>query len=619
MEIKNLKLKHTLLLATCLLASLGTLAMENNISNVKADVANNTKIEKTNTEDSVQQGKWGTASWSYDDSSKILTISGGDSGLPQEVPWQSEGITENVKEINVTGKLNLIGDISGLFATDVLKNGHLINLTTINGMNNIDTSKVTSMKELFIGTKVSSLNLSNWDTSNVTDMRSFLFSATNIKELNVGGNFAKNTKKVIDMSYMFNGMIGLANIDNLEELNTSSVTNMDHMFNGDYSLKFLDVSNFDVSKVENMDYMFNFVGQCATLDLSSFDTRNVKTMKGMLDNTVESVGIRSKDGTIRISPGLTTLTLGPNTMLTGSGLNDAANPQNAITSYSTTWGRSKDLNGKAVNDGKVYTSSELVNNYNGDKPGTYVRTPTNILNGSDYTMIVGDPTPTAKEFNASAINSDGNDIPVKVDLSNADLTKPGVYDVELSAGNLTKLVKLTVKSRSTNGGGSSNHNNGGGISYTDLKQTISVPANIKDESVSLYAINNGKVTKVANRALGRNSDWVSDKIAKIDNISYLRVATNEWVKASEVYRYVERHQVVWTISQNSNGSSYVMLKNPQNEYVSNRALALNTPWKTDRIAYLGKDTNTTSDNKEEDKYYRVATSEFVSAKDVAQK
>ena len=68
------------------------------------------------------------------------------------------------------------------------------------------------------------------------------------------------------------------------------------------------------------------------------------------------------------------------------------------------------------------------------------------INGSDFTMYVGDKEPTVTDFNASATDKDGNAIDVTADFSAVDFAKPGTYDVVLSAADgQIKTVKLTVK------------------------------------------------------------------------------------------------------------------------------------------------------------------------------
>ena len=72
----------------------------------------------------------------------------------------------------------------------------------------------------------------------------------------------------------------LTSID-LSSFDTSEVTNMGHMFEECNNLTKLDLSSFDTSKVTDMRWMFNECYKLTTLDLSSFDTSKVKYMCAM--------------------------------------------------------------------------------------------------------------------------------------------------------------------------------------------------------------------------------------------------------------------------------------------------------------------------------------------------
>ena len=89
-----------------------------------------------------------------------------------------------------------------------------------------------------------------------------------------------DTSQVTDMSSMFQGMSNLTTLD-LSNFDTSKVTNMSQMFLGIFKLTTLDLSNFDTSKVTNMRYMFYYMFDLTTLDLSNFDTSKVTDMYGM--------------------------------------------------------------------------------------------------------------------------------------------------------------------------------------------------------------------------------------------------------------------------------------------------------------------------------------------------
>ena len=149
-------------------------------------------------------------------------------------------------------------------------------LTSLN-LSNFDTSNVTNMSAMFYNMNLTSLNLSNFDTSKVTDMNAMFLNMWSLTSLNIS-NF--NTSKVTNMSSMFNNTASLTSL-NLSSFDTSKVTNMRSMFSYMRNLTSLDLSNFDTSKVTNMNSMFYCMLSLTTLDLSSFDTSKVTNMNSM--------------------------------------------------------------------------------------------------------------------------------------------------------------------------------------------------------------------------------------------------------------------------------------------------------------------------------------------------
>ena len=99
------------------------------------------------------------------------------------------------------------------------------------------------------------------------------------------------------------------------------------------------------------------------------------------------------------------------------------------------------------------------------------------ITGSDFSMYVGDPTPTVTDFKGSATDKTGAASEVTVDLSQADLKTAGTYMVTLtSADGQTKEVKLTVKASVHTNSPSSNHedpiNNSLSSNATSSKQPL---------------------------------------------------------------------------------------------------------------------------------------------------
>ena len=175
-------------------------------------------------------------------------------------------------------------DLSNFDTSNVTNMGFMFlgmsNLITLN-LSNFDTSKVTNMARMFVGmSNLTSLNLSNFDTSKVTDMQLMFWGMRNLTTLNLS-NF--DTSKVTNTRSMFQGMSNLTTL-NLSSFNTSKVTDMSDMFAEMHSLTTLDLSNFNTSKVTNMSEMFRNMSNLTSLNLSSFNTSKVTDMSHMFFN-----------------------------------------------------------------------------------------------------------------------------------------------------------------------------------------------------------------------------------------------------------------------------------------------------------------------------------------------
>ena len=129
------------------------------------------------------------------------------------------------------------------------------NLTQIEGIENLNTENVTSMRDMFNGcSSLTSLDLTNF-----------------------------NTAKVTDMKLLFANCSALESLD-LSMFNTENVTSMPSMFNGATNLKTLNVSNFNTEKVNNMGHMFANCPNLTSLDLSSFNTKGVEYVDNIFKN-----------------------------------------------------------------------------------------------------------------------------------------------------------------------------------------------------------------------------------------------------------------------------------------------------------------------------------------------
>ena len=155
------------------------------------------------------------------------------------------------------------------------------NLTTIEGLEYLNTEDVTNMGFMFDGcSALKSLNLSKFNTAKVTSMKNMFNNCSALKSLNLSGF---NTAKVTDMNSMFRSCSALESLD-LSMFNTASVESMPSMFRGATKLKTLNVSSFNTEKVNNMGHMFAYCPNLTSLDLSSFNTKGVEYVDNIFKN-----------------------------------------------------------------------------------------------------------------------------------------------------------------------------------------------------------------------------------------------------------------------------------------------------------------------------------------------
>ena len=142
------------------------------------------------------------------------------------------------------------------------------NITEID-LSHFDTSQVTDMRSMFDScSSLISLNLDNFDTSKVENMGNMFTLCSALTSLNLS---SFDTKRVSHMGVMFGGCSSLKSLD-LSNFNTSSVTVMENMFRFCSSLTSLNLINFNTSSVSYMLYMFYGCSLLSSLDLSNFDT-----------------------------------------------------------------------------------------------------------------------------------------------------------------------------------------------------------------------------------------------------------------------------------------------------------------------------------------------------------
>ena len=180
---------------------------------------------------------------------------------------------------------------------------YFVNVDSINGIDILNTSKVTNMAYMFWGTGRSSTKFTldlgnNFDTSKVTNM-SHMFreagrSSTKFT-LDLGDKFDTSNVTVMDCMFYETGYSSLVfTLDLMDNFDTSNVTNMYAMFYrvGYLSPVFtLDLGNkFDTHNVTGSMYVMfcgaGYSSKIFMLDLGDkFDTKNVDSMNHMFSTT----------------------------------------------------------------------------------------------------------------------------------------------------------------------------------------------------------------------------------------------------------------------------------------------------------------------------------------------
>lgn len=223
---------------------------------------------------------WGTCEWMVD-SQGCLTIrpaNGADEGqLPERdapdysTPWHTSDVADRIETISIAEGVKAAESCRYLFDyLPVLKEAEISNL---------DTSAVTDMHSMFDNcTSLTSIDVSGWDTSSVTSMEHMFRYCSSLTSLDIS---KWDVSTVTYAGSMFRGCTSLASLD-VSKWDTSNMQSMDHMFCGCDSLVGIDVSRWITSSAASIQNMFNGCTSLMSLDLSNWNTSNASTKYDVL-------------------------------------------------------------------------------------------------------------------------------------------------------------------------------------------------------------------------------------------------------------------------------------------------------------------------------------------------
>lgn len=171
---------------------------------------------------------------------------------------------ENLVPENIKNDVEILG-VKGSFVGEKFKPRYTYKPITFESYNGteldhevfmLDTTYFTTFYRMFYYCpNLTHLDLSSWNTSNVTSMLDTFYMCSKLTSLNVNG---WNTSNVTNMSGMFGWCRNITTLD-LSSFDTSNVTSMSNMFTVCSVLKYLDIRNFTFDKVTSYMNMFNSI------------------------------------------------------------------------------------------------------------------------------------------------------------------------------------------------------------------------------------------------------------------------------------------------------------------------------------------------------------------------
>ncbi|WP_285015622.1 MucBP domain-containing protein [Lactococcus garvieae] len=171
-------------------------------SQVPTSKINQQELQEKMPSSNIMTWQWETISIQLDITTGILRIPSGTLTNPPSLGSILEASNNNglnfipsVTKIIIEGPLDLNGSVASMFA-------RLTSLISIDGMNNLDTTDVTTMNGMFAENRaLTSIDVSNFNTSKVTDMQT-MFYEVGVTRLDLS---SFDTKNVSNMTMMFGG------------------------------------------------------------------------------------------------------------------------------------------------------------------------------------------------------------------------------------------------------------------------------------------------------------------------------------------------------------------------------------------------------------------------------
>lgn len=183
-----------------------------------------------------------------------------------------------------------ITDFSFLYNWNTSSLEDISNMFSSTRASNIDLSKwnvknVNTVEGLFKQSRFKTIDISNWRLQNCVSMKSCFEGCSYLTSIN--GLNSLETYKVEDMSYLFASTI-FPNLD-ISNLKTDSLKDISFfLYNNKKITSLVGLEDLNVSNVENMASMFQNCTLLKTLNITNWDTKNVKDMNNFISSVSAS-------------------------------------------------------------------------------------------------------------------------------------------------------------------------------------------------------------------------------------------------------------------------------------------------------------------------------------------
>jgi len=214
--------------------------------------------------------------WNIDSNGVLHILSGVD---------LSSSVALNTRWLNNASSITSIafdGPVTAGISTENLFKG-LNKVTTITGLDNLDTSKTTNVSAMFSGmTSLTALDLSNWNIGNATNIDDMFLNDTALKSLNVSGWQLNSSIK--DLGSLFANLTDLTDMT-ANNFDASSLSySVGNLFDGDTQLTTLKAANWDLSNISVLTGMFMKLPALTTILAPGWKTGEVVNLSQLFMN-----------------------------------------------------------------------------------------------------------------------------------------------------------------------------------------------------------------------------------------------------------------------------------------------------------------------------------------------